>query len=330
MLGLDVARDTYLQAAFAGDRPAAATLAAELLASGHSPEAIILGVLAPAQERVGERWMGGQCSVGREHLATWITQGVLSSVTVGFEPATRNGHIVLACCEGELHDLPARMAAELLALQGWQVTCVGTPLPAVHLASFLDDLDPDVVALSCTIPANLLGAARSVAAAQDAGATVLCGGRAFGATASRARAIGADGWVGALGETGLDLDQALFPERPARPGYGEWDVAEQAADHFVAEAVEWIDEHRHNALPEDADGLTRLTEQLRFTLGFAAAAALTDDLTVLHEHRDWLLRRADARALPARTRTASLHALAAVTAAPLPRIGSMLAVVARG
>jgi hypothetical protein len=53
----------------------------------------------------------------------------------------------------------------------------------------------DLLALSCTLPPNLVGAAHCVRAAHEAGVPVVAGGRMFGSTPRRGRAIGADGWA---------------------------------------------------------------------------------------------------------------------------------------
>lgn len=82
--------DRYISAALSGARSRAAEIAAaEVVARDgeHAPAVRLVGeLLAPAQVQVGEMWLDRRCSVGDEHAATFVTESVLSSLTVGFEP----------------------------------------------------------------------------------------------------------------------------------------------------------------------------------------------------------------------------------------------------
>ena len=68
-------------------------------------------------------------------------------------------------------------------------------MPDDHLRRRLETRDVDLLAVSCTVPVNLSGAAKCVAAAHAVGLPVLVGGRAFAGRTQRADAIGADGLV---------------------------------------------------------------------------------------------------------------------------------------
>lgn len=105
------------------------------------------------------------------------------------------GHAVVACVEGEWHALPARMAAEILRLAGWEVVFLGPSFPAEDLARYLDREGADVVGLSCSMPASLKGATRSIDVCRQAGVPVLGGGLGFGAGGRYASRLGATGWA---------------------------------------------------------------------------------------------------------------------------------------
>src|SRR5690242_17155384 len=71
-------------------------------------------VIMPAMHQVGDLWAEGKITVGQEHLATSITQRVMSAFYPMILDAPRTkGKIVFVSSPGELHDVGARMIADL-------------------------------------------------------------------------------------------------------------------------------------------------------------------------------------------------------------------------
>ncbi len=120
--------------------------------------------------------------------------------------------MVVACAEGDVHSLAARMIAAHLVFLGWRVNFLGPSQPADDLGAYLQANPPEALVLSCTLPAALPGARASIRAAHAAGVPVLAGGRGFGADGRRARALGADAWTADPRE----IDAILAPG--SRPG----------------------------------------------------------------------------------------------------------------
>lgn len=193
----DLSND-YFGSIARSDVHGASDLVVDLLDEGRPLDSIVTSVLAPAQVRVGEQWASGAWSVADEHVATSITEGALSALANASRPRPEPDarHVAVVCAEGEWHSLPARMAATIAAATGEvRVTMLGPSLPAEQLHRRLRVGDIDVLALSCTMPTNLVGAARCVATAHTLGVPVIAGGRAFGSSSRRAQAIGADAWA---------------------------------------------------------------------------------------------------------------------------------------
>jgi methanogenic corrinoid protein MtbC1 len=280
------ALEAYFQALTEVDAVEATGLVLELLDEGTSVERITAQVLAPAQERVGALWQQGWWSVADEHAATAVTETALSAlaVAVGRRRTAQSRHVLLACAEGEWHTLPARMAAAVGGSDDVRVSVVVPSLPAEHLGRRLAVGDVDLLALSCTMPTNLLGAAQSVQAAHDHGVPVLVGGRAFGSTPQRAHAIGADAWAAS--------PEALrdpLPERAHRTTLLQTEVLllDAVDDATLAIAYDRLlaaFPSMRARRPYQQDG-TR--EDLRWTARSTAAAVLTDDPSVLDEFLAW-------------------------------------------
>ena len=186
--------DDYFAALVRCDPAAATDLVVDLQESGTSLHEIVRDVLDPAQALVGRLWETGEWSVAQEHAATAVTEAAVSALWVLTARRRLEGgpSVAMACAEGEWHALPPRIAAALAAEAGADVTVLGPSMPADHLERRLRLRDVDVLALSCTVPTNLLGAARCVAAAHAAGLPVVAGGRAFAGRPQRAAGIGAD------------------------------------------------------------------------------------------------------------------------------------------
>jgi methanogenic corrinoid protein MtbC1 len=194
---LGAVRADYLDRLEASDEAGAVAVGLAALDAGHDTEAVLLDVVAEAQREVGERWAAGTWSVVQEHVATHISERVVAAVS-RHRPApgpSGIGRIAVACLDGEWHGLPARLLAEVLAHHGWEVTFLGSSVPASQIAVHLNTQGPDVVAVSSSLPSRLPAARRMVEACRATGTPILAGGAAFGPDGRWARAVGADGWA---------------------------------------------------------------------------------------------------------------------------------------
>ncbi|MEZ5178010.1 MAG: cobalamin-dependent protein [Acidimicrobiales bacterium] len=186
------ARLGVLSALHDGDAGLAYHLVIGLMGEGYGLAAILEQVLAPIQSETGRRWESGDYSISEEHASTAAAETLVALLAGAFDQPADAEHAVVVCAEGEAHSLPARMAAALLAYEGYRTTFLGAAVPASDLSGFLADARPDALVVSCTRVANLAGARGCVAAAHGAGIPVVVGGRAFGGDDERWRAIGAD------------------------------------------------------------------------------------------------------------------------------------------
>ena len=300
------------------DRKAAVRQALGLLEASATIQDVVQDLLGPAQAEVGRRWEANQWSVADEHAATAITDAVLGALGWRIERAEDQGHVVVTCAEGEWHSLPARMAAEVLRLHGWQVTFLGASAPADHLRRFLSEVGAVGVVISCSVPIFLGGAQRSIQAAHAAEVPALVGGRGFGRDDLRARRLGADGWA----PDAVAAASLLGEWRRQPPAVGRRPAAMREPESLELEAV-------RPELVEAAMGelflrfpplagysepqLARTREDLGYILQFLEAALLTDDPRIfLDDFLPWLTRVLSSRGLPAGVVTVGLEALGGV------------------
>jgi MerR family transcriptional regulator, light-induced transcriptional regulator len=194
---LDAVRDAYVAALMAPDTRAAWRAVEDAIAAGTEPRRIYLDVLGPAMEEVGRLWETARISVAQEHLATQVTQTVLARLAPLLSdapplPGARTA--VVAGTPGELHAVGGRMVADFLEAAGYDVLLLGPDAPLDELVALVSERRPAVVALSTTLPGNLLAAGRVFAALRrvDGPPLLVAGGRAYDGDAARALAAGAD------------------------------------------------------------------------------------------------------------------------------------------
>ncbi|MCU0261579.1 MAG: cobalamin-dependent protein [Ilumatobacteraceae bacterium] len=187
-----------------GDAALAYRLVIDLMHDGTPMPVIIEEVFAPIQVESGDRWATGDVTISEEHVATAAVETLIAMLAGSFDQPVDTDTVVVVCAEGDDHTLPARMAAALLSYEGYRTLFLGTSVPADDLADYLRSADAEVLVVSCTRPANLLGARACVAAGHAAGVPVAVGGRAF-AGGAHWEAIGADGYAATLSDLGVML-----------------------------------------------------------------------------------------------------------------------------
>jgi methanogenic corrinoid protein MtbC1 len=106
---------------------------------------------------------------------------------------------VVTTVSEEFHELGAWMVADLLALDGWEVSYLGANTPAEDLLDMLCNRKPDLLALSSAMPFNLDRVHESIQALRARveleAMRIMVGGRVFRSMEDLWRLTGADGWA---------------------------------------------------------------------------------------------------------------------------------------
>lgn len=179
---LDELSRSYLAAQLAGDRREAVRLLMEEgIGRGTSVMDLHLQVIQQAQREIGRLWEQNAISVAQEHQATAVSQLALAHL---YQQSIRRPavgkSVLMACVEGELHDVGARICADVLDLHGFEVRFLGANVPTDCLLSFVEHTRPDLVALSVTLPTHLPSARAAVDALRARSQVPLAvGGRAL-------------------------------------------------------------------------------------------------------------------------------------------------------
>lgn len=174
--------DGYLAALLSGDRAACASIVKNLDASGVGLKDIYLHLFQRSLYEVGELWEQQKISVAVEHLATAITERMLTIVQPqAFGGLARNRSIIIASVADEHHQVGARMIADLCELRGWRGYFLGAGTPLPDLLGLIGEKNPDLLGLSLSIYFNLPALLRTLDAVTTAhpDLPILVGGQAF-------------------------------------------------------------------------------------------------------------------------------------------------------
>lgn len=146
----------YLDCLLQSDSQGARSLITEYIKSGIPLSDICVDIISGAMRQVGEMWHRNLISVDMEHFCTSVTQLALSQLYPLIFGQERKGKTVLVACVGsELHEIGARMVADLFEYNGWDSIYLGAAVPIDAIESSVATYQPDLTALSVTMPQHL-------------------------------------------------------------------------------------------------------------------------------------------------------------------------------
>jgi methanogenic corrinoid protein MtbC1 len=194
--GISPLRRRHLAALLAGSRrDALEILLEEGLWLDVPISTLYLQILQPALYEVGRLWQDGRMGVPQACLAAEICRAALAHLHPHLPCERNNGKVVVvACVEGELHDIGASMVADFLEMAGFDVRFLGANLPAESLVALVEEQPPELLALSATTDAGLAALRRTVEAIRVATrgrVPVAVGGQLFSANPGLREALGA-------------------------------------------------------------------------------------------------------------------------------------------
>jgi MerR family transcriptional regulator, light-induced transcriptional regulator len=182
--GVTRLRKRYLAALLAGGRRDALDIVVEEGLWLDVPvTTLYLEIIQPALYEVGRLWQCGRLSVARASLAAEICKVALAQLHLHLPCEPSNGRlVVVACVEGEAHDIGAHMVADFLEMAGFDVRFLGGNIPTETLVTLIEEQPPELLALSTTIGSNLGALRRVVESANEAGrgrVPIAAGGQLF-------------------------------------------------------------------------------------------------------------------------------------------------------
>ena len=190
----------YLDALLHGRRDDAGRLIFSAVETGTSVKYVYREVFQPVQYEIGRLWQTNEVSVAQEHYVTAATQLIMGQLYPYLPMAARNGNrVVVTCVGGELHEIGARMVADLLEMEGWDSYFLGANTPLASILSAVAEREADILAVSVTIHYNVEAARKLIGevrrSADAASLKILIGGRPFLVAPNLWSTVGADAFA---------------------------------------------------------------------------------------------------------------------------------------
>ncbi len=197
-------RDLYqdfVQALIRGDKHKVLQLGKEAVGSSEELTSFYLQVLQPAMYAVGEMWERGEISVAKEHLASALINRLMAMQYIDLirPREKKRGKAIVSAASNEFHEIGATMVANCLELDGWDVEYLGANMPLDELLLYVAAHEPDILALSVSMPFNLQAVQDVIHTISTWEARprpkVIVGGLAFRELPDLGEQIGADGYA---------------------------------------------------------------------------------------------------------------------------------------
>ncbi|MDZ7794219.1 MAG: cobalamin-dependent protein [Spirochaetia bacterium] len=173
---------TYLQALLSGDQKRCTEIVSQLLDEKVDIKMLYNQLFQRSLYETGELWEMNKISVATEHLATSITESLLTLVyPIIFSKPHNERTAIVSCVANEFHQIGGKIVADFLELNGWHAHFLGANTPVKDLVEFIDKKEPDLVALSLSLYFNLpkLHKTIEVIRAHNQKLPILVGGQAF-------------------------------------------------------------------------------------------------------------------------------------------------------
>lgn len=189
----------FLKALLDGNHKKCIQIANSLLKSLDDISVLYINIIQSSLYEVGTLWEQGKISVAEEHLATAVVSIVMASVYNKFYlPKKQKGTVVITSSPKELHSIGARMVADLLEFDGWEVYYLGSNVPEEDLIKFISILSPDILAISTTMTYNIDNTKDLISHIRNddkfSKMKIIVGGFAFTSKPETLKTIGADGY----------------------------------------------------------------------------------------------------------------------------------------
>ena len=179
---IETAYDGYLAALLAGNKGECCGIVTNLLEGGIPIRALYRELFQRAMYQVGDLWEHNRISVAKEHLATSVTEFLLTLVYPRLFAVEHCGRkAVVACVANEYHQLGAKMVADIFELNGWDGYFLGANTPVTDLVALIEEKQPDFLALSLSVYFNLPTLLDTLKIVRESFADldILVGGQAF-------------------------------------------------------------------------------------------------------------------------------------------------------
>lgn len=172
----------FLKAIISGNHRAAFAYGKQSVSQWSEYENFFIEVVQPALYEVGILWEKGIITVAQEHLATAITNRVLSGLLFSLElPIPTKAPVMVTCATSEFHQIGPWMVSVALEADGWDVDYLGIETPPDAVIEMIEERNHKAVLISVTMPYNISAAEELIIKIKEhcPDVKIIVGGQAF-------------------------------------------------------------------------------------------------------------------------------------------------------
>lgn len=174
----------YLNLLLEGKRADCSRIVQQLMDKEIEIKVLYTNLFQKSLYAVGELWEFNKITVAKEHLATAITEGLL---TLTYPRLFEAEHLqpvkkaIISCAANEYHQVGGKMVADMLEIHGWDAHFLGANTPLDHILEHIEEIRPDLVGLSLTVYFNMAALKKGVEAIRSNfnNLDIFIGGQAF-------------------------------------------------------------------------------------------------------------------------------------------------------
>lgn len=153
----------YMDCLFRKDSRQAIGLIHQFVEQGIELDDIYVEILSESMRRVGELWHTAEITVDTEHYCTSVTQMAMAQMYDLLFSGKRTDKKILCVCPGmELHEMGARIIADLFENHGWDSIFLGAAVPVDYIMDSVRENQPDLVTLSVSMPQHLMACEEAI------------------------------------------------------------------------------------------------------------------------------------------------------------------------
>ncbi len=137
-----------------GNKSKCSDIVQSLLDNGADLKDIYVELFQKSLYRIGKLWDHNELTIPEEHMATQITEALISKFSPP-SPIQSKYKAVVSCIDKEFHELGAKMVSHVFEMCGWKTYYLGASVPSKEIVKYVKRIDPDIIALSWSLYLNL-------------------------------------------------------------------------------------------------------------------------------------------------------------------------------
>tara|TARA_B100000029_G_C17547986_1_gene949133 strand:- start:552 stop:1511 length:960 start_codon:yes stop_codon:yes gene_type:complete len=148
-------RDRYFDALLNGQETKALASINYALTDGLDILNIYKKLIAESIKKIGDMWHNNEITISHEHRASQITLNILTYLRSNLVNTPSNAPLaIVSTVEGDAHIIGARILADVLLINNWNVDFLGTDTPSKDLLKFIKLRTPELLVLSGTLDSS--------------------------------------------------------------------------------------------------------------------------------------------------------------------------------